>query len=466
MGNSNFVKVLSAATVVVVGLAAVKVVMNRSLSQAPQRDTPGPVVKRSEPEAPVLRYTEVSEASLDPQVQAVVQGYVDRLAGTGLERDRQGVWVQSGDRLLAQHEGKTRMPAASLTKLATTLLALEKWDPDYKFITRIGVAGTVENGVLNGDLVFFGGADPMFVWESAVAVGNSLNQLGIREVTGNLIVSDIFVMNFERDRDYAAELLRQGLDSDSWGWEASAQFDKLPEGTMRPTLKINGEAVVMDGLDKSSLSIVAEHHSFKLQELLKRMNMYSNNIMAELLADLMGGAPALEKGVVALTGVGPEEVQFINGSGLGQENQLSPRASCRMLDVMGNQLKPHSLGLKDVLPIVPIDQGTLQDRDLPQGLIGKTGTLATVSNLAGVLPLGTEPALSLEQPDSVCFSIQNYGSDLNYFYQQQEVVIAALNSAKPVSQPASGTESDPTSGTDDVSQIPSNQLSSNQVPSQ
>ena len=440
MGNSNFVKVLSAATVVVVGLAAAKLLMDRSLNPAIQvKDQTGGVVESAdlaEPEAPALRYTEVSETSQDPKVQAVVQEYVDRLAGIGLQRDRQGVWVQSGDRLLAEHQGKTRMPAASLTKLATTLLALEKWDPEYKFITRIGVTGPVENGVLNGDLVFFGGADPMFVWESAVAVGNSLNQLGIQEVTGNLIVSGIFVMNFERDRVYAAELLRQGLDSDSWGWEASAQFDKLPAGTLRPSVKIKGEAVVMEGLDKSQVPVVAEHHSFKLQELLKRMNMYSNNIMADLLADLMGGAPALEKGVVALTGVTPDEVQFINGSGLGQENQLSPRASCRMLDVMGNQLEPHELGLKDVLPIVPFDQGTLQDRDLPQGLIGKTGTLATVSNLAGVLPLGSEPALSLEQPNSVCFAIQNYGSDLNYFYKQQEVVISALNSAKPSEESA------------------------------
>lgn len=368
----------------------------------------------------------------------MVQDYVTRLTGTGLEAARQGVWVQSGDRLLAQHEGTKPLPAASLTKLATTLLALEKWRPDYKFITRVGVTGPIQDGVLNGDLVFFGGADPMFVWESAVAVGNSLNQLGIREVTGNLVVDGVFVMNFERDRDYAAELLRQGLDSASWGPEVTAQYSQLPPGTPKPQVKIRGQALVLEGFDKSSATIVAEHHSFQLQELLKRMNMYSNNIMAELLADLLGGAAAMEKGVVMQTGVGPEEVKFINGSGLGEENLISPRATCRVMDVIGNQLKPHGLGLKDVLPIVPVDQGTLHDRALPAGLIGKTGTLATVSNLAGVLPLGAEPALSLEQPNSVCFAIQNYGADLDYFYQQQEAVIQELNVAKPGAATVSG----------------------------
>ncbi len=437
MGNPNFVKILSAATVVVVGLAGAKLLSSRLAGQdlgggSERRSTAG---APAAPKAPPLRYTVVDESNPDPKIQAVVQDYVTRLAGTGVESARQGIWVQSGDRLLAQHKGTIPLPAASLTKLATTLLALEKWDPDYKFITRVGVAGTVQNGVLNGDLVVYGGADPMFVWESAVALGNSLNQLGIREVTGNLIVDGVFVMNFERDRNYAAELLRQGLDSAIWGEEAAAQYSKLPAGTPKPQVKIRGEALVTEGLDKSSAAIVAEHHSFQLQELLKRMNMYSNNIMAELLADLLGGAPAMEKGVVAMTGVGLEEVKFINGSGLGEENLLSPRAACRIMDVMGGQLKPHGLGLKDVLPIVPVDQGTLQDRALPAGLIGKTGTLATVSNLAGVLPVGIEPALSLGQPNSVCFSIQNYGADLNYFYQQQEAVIGALNAAKPGATP-------------------------------
>ena len=399
------------------------------------------------PEPPPFQPLAVDESNVDPAVQAVVDNYVSQLGGVGFDQAQQGVWVQRGDRLLAQHEGKTRLPAASLTKLATTLLSVDRWEPDYKFITRIGVNGPVENGVVKGDLVVVGGGDPLFVWESAIAIGNSLNQLGITRVEGNLIVGGVFVMNFERDRPYAGNLFREGMDSANWSWPPAEQFKTFPEGTPQPQVTITGQTLIVESVEPASVEILAEHHSLPMQELLKRMNMYSNNIMAELLADLLGGAPALAEKTVALTGVGPDEVQFINGSGLGQENQTSPRTSCRMLDVIGQKLEPHGLGLKDVLPIVPEDKGTLEDRRLPSGLIGKTGTLSDVSNLAGMLPVAGQPVMYLDQPDAVCFAVQNRGTDLNYFYDQQEVVIGEFKrvtegqgqntvSLRPLSPPA------------------------------
>lgn len=383
-------------------------------------------ILQAPPAPPPFQPLAVNVSNPDPAVQQVVDDYVSRLAGVGFDSLQQGVWVQQGDRLLAEHEGNTPLPAASLTKLATTLLAVDKWEPDYKFITRVGVNGPIEAGVVKGDLILVGGGDPMFVWESAIALGNSLNQLGITRVEGNLIVGGVFAMNFERDRPYAAGLFREGLDSANWPWQAVEQYQTLPEGTPMPQVTIQGQTLITEAIDPASVQVLAEHHSLPMQELLKRMNMYSNNIMAELLADLLGGAPALEQQTIALAQLEPGEVQFINGSGLGQENQMSPRASCRVLDVIGQKLEPHGLGLKDVLPIVPQDKGTLEDRKLPSGLIGKTGTLSDVSNLAGMLPVAGLPALYVEQPQAICFAVQNRGGDLNYFYDQQEVVVGAI----------------------------------------
>ncbi len=423
---------------IVLGVFGLKLGLQRiPSSEAPSGSLLPPFIAPKEPEPPPFQPIAVNETNLDPEVQAVVDAYVNRLGSIGFDQAKQGVWVQRGDRLLAQHEGKTRLPAASLTKLATTLLAVDRWEPDYKFITRIGVNGPIEGGVVKGDLFVVGGGDPLFVWESAIAIGNSLNQLGISRVEGNLIVGGVFVMNFERDRPYAGNLFREGLDSANWPWQAAEQFKTFPAGSPQPQVTITGQTLVVESIDPASVEILAEHHSLPMQELLKRMNMYSNNIMAELLADLLGGAPALESQTVALTQVEPEEVQFINGSGLGRENQTSPRTSCRMLDVIGQKLEPHNLGLKDVLPIVPNDKGTLEDRRLPTGLIGKTGTLSDVSNLAGMLPLAGQPVMYLDQPEAVCFAVQNRGTDLNYFYDQQEVVIGDLKAVTEAPQPES-----------------------------
>ncbi len=43
--------------------------------------------------------------------------------------ESQGIWMQSGPMLMANHQGTTPLPAASLTKIATSLVALKTWGP-------------------------------------------------------------------------------------------------------------------------------------------------------------------------------------------------------------------------------------------------------------------------------------------------------------------------------------------------
>ena len=59
------------------------------------------------------------------------------------------------------------MPAASLSKVAVTLAALETLGAEYQFVTQIGTNGSIQNGILQGDLIVEGSYDPFFVWEEA-----------------------------------------------------------------------------------------------------------------------------------------------------------------------------------------------------------------------------------------------------------------------------------------------------------
>ena len=167
----------------------------------------------------------------DPAAEAAIQQHLDALKAMGFPENNQAVWLQMGNQTLAQYQGSTPLSAASLTKIATTLAALTTWGPDYQFETLVGTNGTLENGVLNGDLIVSGTGDPFFVWEEAIALGNALNQAGIRQVTGDLIVTGNFAMNFEPNLETAGNLLKQGLDDSLWPEEAAAQYEKLPVGT-------------------------------------------------------------------------------------------------------------------------------------------------------------------------------------------------------------------------------------------
>lgn len=358
----------------------------------------------------------------DPQLQASVDAYVDNLASWGLNLSEQGIWVESSDGKAGGYQADVPLPVASLTKLATTLLALDHWPANYRFFTRIAATGPVVDGVLQGDLVVWGGGDPFYVWESAIALGNRLNELGIRTVQGNLVVDAdrVFVMNFDRDRAWSGALLRQGIDSRLWEGEAAQQFQYMPEGTPQPQVEIQGEVVVRSVPNRDQLTILVAQPSLPLVDLLKEMNKYSNNIMADLLADIWGGGANLTKEVQALTDIPPEEIEFINGSGLGPENQISARGVCRILSVIAEQLEPQGFGLADVMPIAWQDAGTLEYRDLPTGTIAKTGTLWNVSTLGGLVPQGDTPAASLSRDRSACFAILNQNGDLDLFRSQQD----------------------------------------------
>jgi len=331
----------------------------------------------------------------------------------------QGVWIQSGIRILANHQGTVPLPAASLTKIATTLAALDKWGFAHQFETLVSATGPVKNGVLQGDLVITGTGDPFFVWEEAIALGNSLNQMGIRQVAGSLIIGDGFYMNYEVNSTTAGQLLLQALNSSLWTPEIEGQYSGLPPKTPKPQVAIAGGLKVATIPIPKKLLLV-RHRSLPLTQILKEMNIYSNNEMAEILALNLGGAQVTAKLAAESADVPLEEIQLVNGSGLGVENRISPHAVCAMLTTLDRLLQPHNLGVEDIFPVAGREhRGTMQARKLPIGTAIKTGTLNEVSALAGKMPT--------RDWGQVWFAIINGGGDVEGFRVQQDELLGRLS---------------------------------------
>jgi D-alanyl-D-alanine carboxypeptidase/D-alanyl-D-alanine-endopeptidase (penicillin-binding protein 4) len=319
--------------------------------------------------------------------------------------------------------GDVPVPAASLTKVATTLAALATWEPTHQFETWVGWRGRVEDGIVLGDLVVVGGDDPLFVWEEAIALGQSLQQQGIRRVKGNLIVVGNFNMNFETDRTTSGRGLKQALNANEWDYEIEAAYQNLGQtiagDSAKPTIEISGDVQVESGAQKESVNgWLVRHDSLPMVALLKAMNIYSNNPMAEQIASAAGGASAVVNKANASANIPPGEVRLINGSGLGEENQISPRATVLMLQAIQSQLLASGFTLSDIFPIVGADGGTVRNRGLPANAVVKTGSLAVVSSLAGAFPTETKGI--------VWFSIMNYGSGLDALRSRQDQVLSAL----------------------------------------
>ncbi|MFN3927052.1 MAG: D-alanyl-D-alanine carboxypeptidase [Pseudanabaenaceae cyanobacterium] len=329
----------------------------------------------------------------------------------GYPRNIHGLWVQSQNgELLAEYQATRPIPAASLTKIATTLVAVHRWGLHHHFVTKFATNGQIVGDTLQGDLIIIGGGDPLFVWEDAIAVGNQLNQLGIRKVAGNLILQNNFAMNFERDPKKVSALFKMAVDANQWQ-------ENLPQGTPKPSV------VFVAGGSNSTTTEIKElfsYTSMPLWQILKNMNVYSNNVMAEILAEQLGGGQKLAQISAKLAGVPQAEIVLLNGSGLGRGNQISPRAVVAMLIALQNISQTYGFSIADLLPVGNCRCGTIVFRDLPQSVAVKTGTLDDVSALAGII--------QTKEQGIIWFAILTQGrGELETFHKVQDDFVNNLS---------------------------------------
>ncbi|HEY5095628.1 MAG TPA: D-alanyl-D-alanine carboxypeptidase/D-alanyl-D-alanine-endopeptidase [Candidatus Eremiobacteraceae bacterium] len=131
---------------------------------------------------------------------ASMHSLIDRLAATTpLRRARIGVSIvqASTGRVLASREPDGEFAPASNFKLLDAASALAYLGPRYRFRTQLFARGAVDQGVLDGDLVFVGGGDPVLTRNDLRAAAMAVAAHGIQTITGSVVVDESF---FDRQR--------------------------------------------------------------------------------------------------------------------------------------------------------------------------------------------------------------------------------------------------------------------------
>ena len=133
------------------------------------------------------------------------------LARGNVPRDAMVAWVQEVDAArprLAWQAEKAVNPA-SLMKLVTTYAGLELLGPAFTWSTPVWLQGTVVEGVLTGNLVVKGTGDPKLVLERMWLLMRRVQQLGVREIRGDIVVDrSAFVPGETNPADFDGEPLR------------------------------------------------------------------------------------------------------------------------------------------------------------------------------------------------------------------------------------------------------------------
>lgn len=89
---------------------------------------------------------------------------------------------------------------ASVMKLLTTLVGLERLGPDYTWRTEAYVKGTLRNGRLDGDLVLKGHGDPFLTPERFWQFLRGVRDRGVEEIGGEVIIDGSHLVAPPEDR--------------------------------------------------------------------------------------------------------------------------------------------------------------------------------------------------------------------------------------------------------------------------
>ena len=106
--------------------------------------------------------------------------------------------IESNRSVLSLNSDVSRNPA-SVIKLITTLSALELLGPQHQWTTEYYADGRIEGDTLAGNLVLKGGGDPFLTVDKLWTHVMSLRGLGIRDITGNLIIDNTLYDITEHD---------------------------------------------------------------------------------------------------------------------------------------------------------------------------------------------------------------------------------------------------------------------------
>lgn len=321
------------------------------------------------------------------------------------------IWDLQADSCIYEHNERQLMRPASTMKLLTAITALDKLGGSYQFKTQLKYTGTIENGVLRGDVYCVGGMDPRFNSDDMAAFVNNLKEMGIDTIRGS-----VYADRSMKD----ADLLGEG-----WCWDddnpvlSPLVFQRKDIFMDRFLAKLQDAGIEYTSFGTSvktcpsnAFTVCTRFHT--MDQVLHKMMKESDNLYAESMyyqiAASTGNHPAnaknarnVERELIRKIGLDPSRYKLADGSGLSLYNYLSAELEVKLLRYayLNDNIIAH---LKQSLPIAGVD-GTLKKRMKGSFTCGnvkaKTGTLTGIISLAGYCKAANGHDL--------CFSIINNG---------------------------------------------------------
>ncbi len=291
---------------------------------------------------------------------------------------------------------------ASVTKLLTSLWAIEKKGINFRYDTKLFIQGK--------NLHLQGSFDPFMSNEKMLFLISQLNTLGYNHF--DKITYDKNIQIYPKaqspteqypliTRDSNGKNINMYFNTASWDSKFKAEYDRLASLARKERFLKEVEFSV-DTVEYSGVNplgpdaLVLTLTSPKLYQYLKETNVASNNYTAHTIFRDLGGVAGFERFLADRFSLTTDQIKLYNGSGLPTtENgkRYDNYATCKIITDLIAELKASAerqqKEISDVVAVPGNDLGTFSNRlnsaDYKNTFVAKTGTLMHTSTLAGAL---------------------------------------------------------------------------------
>ena len=144
--------------------------------------------------APNINLARPLEISGKPEDTALAQKIDEMIERSEFANARWGVFVVSlqDGRVLAARDAQKLFTPASVQKLLTSVVALDKLGADFRWKTSVFATDKIENGALAGDLILYGQGAPDLSDEGIENLADQLKSKGLQKVKGDVIGDESF----------------------------------------------------------------------------------------------------------------------------------------------------------------------------------------------------------------------------------------------------------------------------------
>ncbi|WP_347358218.1 D-alanyl-D-alanine carboxypeptidase [Bdellovibrio sp.] len=305
-----------------------------------------------------------------------------------------------------------KFPLASISKVVTTLWAIDRLGPDYRYATKLHITPTANGAV---DIHIEGSRDPMFGRNLGYFLMSELNRMKIKKIE-KMTFDENFLLTWRAEEkpliagttpkyetiEEQAAVVRSTLINAFGTGVNSLLYKNLRAKAAKngvqmvesPSVSIRNVAFTPKAsFQKAANTQTAILRSAPLRSILKRMNNQSNNYIADTMFWNLGGTEKFEQYVKTTLAASDEDIVFHNGSGNNEGSVAKPiynEATCEMmvkiLYRLDKNLSVKGYDLSDVMAVAGKDRDSTvrgYGGNMAGSTIAKTGSVNKAKTLAG-----------------------------------------------------------------------------------